>query len=216
MISTTLSDELIVLFWSFFTNISDYLIILIPLYLIYKLYSIYSDRLLKSEITNTLLIKILNLFTFGSKNTQLDNNNNENDSNLITTKIEQNDQASSAITLNKAFTFFICFTGLQVSFVVWGIMQERIIKYNYASKTDSKQLSHFKNSQFLVLANRLVGLCLSSLILITFSYNNKLLKVNSPLRKIVSAKNWPPLFICSYSSLSNVLSSWFQYEALKY
>jgi len=175
----------------------------------------YSEQLKKSEIQNSLLVKILDIFTYGSKNgasqladTELiDQNNNNNNNN--------NNNSSSAISFNKAVTFIICFSGLQISFVLWGLMQERIIKYNYESKIDSKEMSHFKNSQFLVLANRLVGLCLSSLILIVFSYNNKIFKSNSPFRKIVSAKNWPPLFICSYSSLSNVLSSWFQYEALK-
>jgi adenosine 3'-phospho 5'-phosphosulfate transporter B2 len=42
------------------------------------------------------------------------------------------------------------------------------------------------------------------------------MKKTKSLNKIVSYKNWPPLFICSYSSLSNVLSSWFQYESLQY
>jgi adenosine 3'-phospho 5'-phosphosulfate transporter B2 len=69
----------------------------------------------------------------------------------------------------------------------------------------------FKNSQFLVLTNRLAGLLLSGFILL-ISNRRKL----PTYRKLVSWDAWPPLFICSYSSLSNVLSSWFQYESLKY
>jgi adenosine 3'-phospho 5'-phosphosulfate transporter B2 len=99
-------------------------------------------------------------------------------------------------------------------------MQERIVKYTYeiskSSPSSSKEIAtRFKNSQFLVLANRFAGLLLSSAILLVC--NRKQAKVTmSSYRKLVSYKTWPPLFICSYSSLSNVLSSWFQYESLKY
>lgn len=117
------------------------------------------------------------------------------------------------LNLGTILSFIACFSGLQVSFVVWGLMQERIIKYGYSSTGDSKEFSRFKSSQFLVLCNRFAGLLLSSLILVLFERRS--FKFNSSFQKIVSAKNWAPLFTCSYSSLSNVMSSWFQYEALK-
>lgn len=99
-------------------------------------------------------------------------------------------------------------------------MQERIVKYTYEltsnvalSKATVQKVQHFKNSQFLVLSNRLAGLLLSSVILLVFnSFKHKF----RGYKKLFSYTNWPPLFICSYSSLSNVVSSWLQYESLKY
>ena len=110
------------------------------------------------------------------------------------------------------FQFFCCFTGLQISYLLWGVMQERIIKYEYG--TDDEKF-HFKNSQFLVLSNRLFGLFLSVLIMIVFNHR-KIARRCKFLAKISSVEEIAPIFACSYSSLSNVLSSWFQYESLKY
>lgn len=94
-------------------------------------------------------------------------------------------------------------------------MQERIIKYDYFPiDTNQTQPERFKNTQFLVLSNRLAGLTLSSIIMLIFKKPQ--FQNFRDLQKIVSVKHWAPLFICSYSSLSNVLSSCFQYEALKY
>ncbi len=95
-------------------------------------------------------------------------------------------------------------------------MQERIIKYDYLplEYRNQSQPDRFKNTQFLVLSNRLAGLMISSVIMLVF--NKARFHMFRDLQKIVSMKHWAPLFICSYSSLSNVLSSCFQYEALKY
>jgi adenosine 3'-phospho 5'-phosphosulfate transporter B2 len=121
-------------------------------------------------------------------------------------------------------TFFLCFFGLQCSFLLWGLMQERIIKFSYKIEgqnedNNSSRVRKFTNSQFLVLTNRLAGLILSSFLLLYFNRPSNRLRFGgfrSSYSQIFSYKNWPPLFICSYSSLSNVLSSWFQYESLKY
>jgi adenosine 3'-phospho 5'-phosphosulfate transporter B2 len=134
-------------------------------------------------------------------------------------------------TRKRLLLFLFCFAGLQISYLLWGLMQERIIKFDYSTNSEigpdslnnNAKLSKFKNSQFLVLANRFAALILSSLILIVcnrkkvelFCMSLELPRTKS-FRKVVSHENWGPLFVCSYSSLSNVLSSWFQYESLKY
>ena len=59
----------------------------------------------------------------------------------------------------------------------------------------------FKTSQFLVFLNRILALLVSSVYLL----------ITTQPRHIT-----PPFYKYSYSSLSNVLSSWCQYEALKY
>lgn len=125
----------------------------------------------------------------------------------------------------KIATFIMCFVGLQFSFVLWGLMQERIIKYGYSKKDlNETEFSRFKNSQFLVLANRLAGFLLACLILAVFSDQREIKTIRCGLitirldsiKKLTAFKNFAPLFICSFSSLSNVLSSWCQYESLKY
>ncbi|CAF1113922.1 unnamed protein product [Brachionus calyciflorus] len=88
-------------------------------------------------------------------------------------------------------------------------MQERIVKFSYVGSNGVK--NKFKNSQFLVLSNRIAGLVLSFIIMIFFY-----LKPKKSVENIVSVDNWPPIYASSYSSLTNVLSSWFQYESLKY
>lgn len=60
----------------------------------------------------------------------------------------------------------------------------------------------FKDSQFLVLANRLLAFILSGFIIL--------------VRSSTQPKHIAPLYKYSFASLSNIMSSWFQYEALKY
>ena len=108
--------------------------------------------------------------------------------------------------------FFCCFAGLQISFLLWGIMQERIIKYSYGSDDET---FNFKNSQFLVLSNRFAGLILSVALILIFNQRGCSRRC-SFFSKISSIDEIAPIFVCSYSSLSNVFSSWFQYESLKY
>jgi solute carrier family 35 (adenosine 3'-phospho 5'-phosphosulfate transporter), member B2 len=122
--------------------------------------------------------------------------------------------ANTEHKIKKIMSFLICFFGLQISFLLWGLMQERILKHGYVIVANKEKLAKFTNSQFLVLCNRLCGLLLSLFIIQLSSYKN--FRRFTALRSIVSTKNLAPVFICSYSSLSNVLSSWFQYEALKY
>ena len=60
----------------------------------------------------------------------------------------------------------------------------------------------FKDSEFLVLVNRIVGFTVSLTYLI-------LCPTQQPRHRV-------PLYKYSYSSLSNIMSSWFQYESLKF
>ncbi|XP_013417275.1 adenosine 3'-phospho 5'-phosphosulfate transporter 1 isoform X2 [Lingula anatina] len=89
--------------------------------------------------------------------------------------------------------------GLQASYLTWGILQERIMKHAYGSSKDDPG-EKFKNSQFLVFMNRILALCVACVTLLLTS----------------SPRHTAPLYKYSYSSFSNIMSSWFQYEALKY
>lgn len=87
----------------------------------------------------------------------------------------------------------ICVIGLQCSYLMWGYLQEKIMTSTYG---DLK----FQDSQFLVFMNRILALSM------VFGYISL---VKQPTHKT-------PLYKYSFSSFSNIMSSWCQYEALKY
>lgn len=87
----------------------------------------------------------------------------------------------------------ICVIGLQSSYLMWGYLQEKIMTSTYAG-------AKFQDSQFLVFMNRILAL------LMVYSYISA---VKQPTHKT-------PLYKYSFSSFSNIMSSWCQYEALKF
>ena len=86
-----------------------------------------------------------------------------------------------------------CAVGFNVSFGVWGLLQERILTQTYSG-------DFFQFSYGLVFINRLGGLVLSACLM-------KYYKVDMVMS---------PLWEYSFPSVANMLSSWCQYEALKY
>ncbi|TGZ67229.1 hypothetical protein CRM22_004899 [Opisthorchis felineus] len=94
----------------------------------------------------------------------------------------------------------VCALGLQTSYVLWGIMQERIMTRTYDGEM-------FHASQYLVFCNRLATV----LFIIPIHFLPLGLTVN-PIKEGRRA----PFFEFSFASFSNILSSWCQYEALKY
>ena len=93
----------------------------------------------------------------------------------------------------------ICCLGLQASYLTWGVLQEKIMTRHYYDETN-KTTGQFSDSQFLVFVNRVLALAVSGLYL-TFT--------QQPGHRV-------PMYKYSYCSLSNILSSWCQYEALKF
>jgi len=92
-----------------------------------------------------------------------------------------------------------CAGGLLTSYLIWGLLQERIMAYNYSGTESSSE--RFTNSQFLVFMNRIFALCVAVLVIVV-------------QRRLTAHQ--PPLYKYSYGSFSNILSSWCQYEALKF
>lgn len=87
----------------------------------------------------------------------------------------------------------MCVVGLQFSYLMWGYLQEKIMTSTYAEK-------RFEDSQFLVFMNRILALAM------VYGY---ITMVKQPTHKT-------PLYKYSFSSFSNIMSSWCQYEALKF
>lgn len=86
-----------------------------------------------------------------------------------------------------------CAVGLNVSFCIWGLVQERILTQTYDG-------DFFGYSYGLVFLNRLGGLVLSTVLMYYFQVE----WVKSPLWEY------------SFPSVANMLSSWCQYKALEY
>jgi len=99
----------------------------------------------------------------------------------------------------KASKLVFSAVGLQGSYLIWGALQERIMKHEYGSEEDGT-LEQFKESQFLVFVNRVLAFFAAVLICNFFP----------------QPKHRTPLYKYSFPSMSNVMSSWFQYEALKF
>lgn len=99
----------------------------------------------------------------------------------------------------ECLTFLYCFCGLMISFLSWGVLQEKIMTVEYVGP-DGKTKSHFTDSQFLVFVNRTLAFIISSSYLLFKGHS----------------LNTAPLFKFSYASFSNIMSAWCQYEALKF
>lgn len=99
----------------------------------------------------------------------------------------------------KLYKLTFCFLGLQVSYVFWGLVQEHLMTHEYA-------LGKFHSSAFLVFANRFLALIIS-LGIVLFQ------RVMHPTKQTLKDV---PFYYYAPSSLSNTISSWAQYEALKY
>ncbi|KAL3267810.1 hypothetical protein HHI36_006942 [Cryptolaemus montrouzieri] len=98
----------------------------------------------------------------------------------------------------RAFLLVFYFIGLQVSYLTWGIVQEKVMTQVYESKEG--KVEYFGDSQFLVFVNRFLAFSISGVILLY----KKEERHNCPLYKYI------------FCSFSNIMSSWCQYEALKY
>lgn len=93
----------------------------------------------------------------------------------------------------RAFLLIFCTAGLLGSYLAWGVLQERIMTRDY-------EQGRFQSSIFLVFSNRVLALVTAG--------------------TVISFTKQPPFtapfYKFSFTSLSNVLSSWSQLEALKY
>ncbi|CAH8464090.1 unnamed protein product [Schistosoma bovis] len=118
----------------------------------------------------------------------------------INSYLHFNRSTSSRTSKQYYILLAFCFFGLQSSYLLWGVLQERIMTKMYDNE-------RFKNPQYLVFCNRAMAL----IILIPLHFLHIGLLVN-PWKKGQKA----PFIEFAYASISNVISSWCQYEALIY
>lgn len=98
----------------------------------------------------------------------------------------------------RTFLLIVYFTGLQISYLSWGIIQEKVMTQVYHGSDG--RMEYFGDSQFLVFVNRILAFSISGVILLLTGK----CEYKCPFYKYV------------FCSFSNIMSSWCQYEALKY
>ncbi|KRY67343.1 60S ribosomal protein L15 [Trichinella pseudospiralis] len=119
--------------------------------------------------------------------------------------IQASDDHSNVSNLFSTFLrLCFCFVGLQVTYITWGVLQEKVMTQNYIRRNSAvsniRLVDRFQDSEFLVFFNRLVAFLMSTAVFL----------LTKPDAVIA------PLYEFSYASLANILSSWCQYEALKF
>lgn len=169
---------------------------------------------------------LIQLFVYGDHSKEIRNNrDNLEQQRLLIDGIKPRDKLNIQKSHFHYPTFFCCFMGLQLSYLLWGILQERIMTTKYeinigsrTSNSTSNQLITFHDSQFLVFLNRAIAFILS-IIALVFNRPRRPLNLSERLESIVKNPNPkpnPPLYEYIFCSFSNIMSSWCQYEALKY
>ncbi|XP_062589021.1 adenosine 3'-phospho 5'-phosphosulfate transporter 1-like [Saccostrea cucullata] len=102
-------------------------------------------------------------------------------------------------SFQRGLTLLFCVAGLQGSYLTWGVLQEKIMTSEYG-RTEHSPGEFFKNSQFLVFINRILAFLIGLVVLLVKS----------------QPTHTTPFYKYSFSSFSNIMSSWCQYEALKF
>jgi len=116
--------------------------------------------------------------------------------------IENNDNKDSfkSSFLWTALEFLLCFFSLQVSYVLWGMMQELIMNTTF-NPTVLVPSGRFPSATFCVFSNRFLAIIVSAIICLI------------KYRTLASSAPFVSFTPCA---VSNTLSSWAQYQALSY
>lgn len=180
-------------FWlfRFLVNVLGYSTIIIPGYLLIRYFkaSNYLDKV--SFPGSGLCLPVIKSCVFGheAKTSLIDD---------ISGPARSEGDAGSSI--KQMVKLLVCAAGLQVSYLTWGVLQERVMTRSYGAKSAEDQGERFQDSQFLVFMNRILALTVSGLWCVLFK----------------QPRHGAPMYKYSFASLSNIMSSWCQYEALKF
>ncbi|XP_071432475.1 adenosine 3'-phospho 5'-phosphosulfate transporter 1 isoform X1 [Pithys albifrons albifrons] len=175
-------------FWlfRFFVNTAGYASIVVPGFLLIQ----YFKRRNYLETGRGICFPVIKSCVFGSEVKSV----HQEDGSL-----PPRAEPTESSTARQVFKLLFCAAGLQASYLTWGVLQERVMTRTYgATETDPGE--KFKDSQFLVFMNRILAFTVAGLY--------------CALTK--QPRHGAPMYKYSFASLSNILSSWCQYEALKY
>ncbi|XP_047430266.1 adenosine 3'-phospho 5'-phosphosulfate transporter 1 [Mugil cephalus] len=176
-------------FWlfRFLVNALGYSTIIIPGYLLIS----YFKRTNYIEKGTGLCYPVIKACVYGSE---------ANGGLLDDVSVGSRNDADSGSSVRQAVKLIFCAAGLQVSYLTWGVLQERVMTRSYGATTPTEEGERFKDSQFLVFMNRILALTVSGLWCLLFK----------------QPRHGAPMYKYSFASLSNIMSSWCQYEALKF
>ncbi|KAM7535471.1 hypothetical protein Aperf_G00000098383 [Anoplocephala perfoliata] len=107
------------------------------------------------------------------------------------------DRLSKFAKQHRWMTLVSCTLGLNFVYIFWGVLQEKIMTRSYNGE-------HFREPQFLVFCNR-VGALITALVCLSFIGSRG---------EDSTSETKPPLSSYAHPALSNIISSWCQYEAL--
>lgn len=171
----------------FLVNVLGYSTIIIPGYLLIS----YFKRINYLETGQGICFPIIKTCVFGSEaKTGL----------LDDVPVAPRHEGDSGSPVRQAVKLIFCAAGLQASYLTWGVLQERVMTRSYGATSPDEEGEKFKDSQFLVFMNRILALTVSGLWCVLFK----------------QPRHGAPMYKYSFASLSNIMSSWCQYEALKY
>ncbi|KAK7907630.1 hypothetical protein WMY93_016242 [Mugilogobius chulae] len=176
-------------FWlfRFLVNVLGYSTIIIPGYLLIR----YFKRSNYLDTGSGLCFPVIKACVFG----------NEAKSSLIDDiSAPTRTDPDSGSSIKQIVKLLVCAAGLQASYLTWGVLQERVMTRSYGAKSQKEQGERFQDSQFLVFMNRILALTVSGLWCLLFK----------------QPRHGAPMYKYSFASLSNIMSSWCQYEALKF
>ncbi|XP_055851636.1 adenosine 3'-phospho 5'-phosphosulfate transporter 1 [Episyrphus balteatus] len=176
-------------------NCFGYSCVFVPGYLIYK----YVNRTSYLEKTNPTIIhsavRMCITGTVHNDSERTDTSQTKTPSGLSSPATGSTIKRTSS---QEAVLLTYCFAGLMCSYLTWGVLQEKIMTQEYVNFEG--KTSHFKDSQFLVFANRLLAFSIAGIC----------------IRMRQEPRHRTPLYKYSFASFSNIMSAWFQYEALKF
>ncbi|XP_017856394.1 PREDICTED: adenosine 3'-phospho 5'-phosphosulfate transporter 1 [Drosophila arizonae] len=176
-------------------NCFGYSCVFVPGYLIYK----YVQRTNYLERGNkTFLHTAINMCITGNSNYESVDVIHLASSSSSGAAMER-DRPSKRTSSQEAVQLLWCFGGLMVSYLTWGVLQEKIMTQHY--QNFAGESAKFKDSQFLVFANRMLAF------FVALGYLQW---------QPATTRHRAPLYKYSYASFSNIMSAWFQYEALKF
>lgn len=103
---------------------------------------------------------------------------------------------------HQAFKLAFCFCGLQTSYLTWGIMQELIMTTSF-EPTEGAPDGRFPSAAFCVFSNRFLAVIVA-IIAVRIKHG------------AIFSNNTAPLQAFTPAAISNTISSWSNYAALRY
>lgn len=171
----------------FLVNVLGYSTIIIPGYLLIS----YFKRTNYLDTGSGCLYPVIKSCVFGS----------EAKAGLLDDpSVTSRNDVESVSPVKQTIKLIFCAAGLQASYLTWGVLQERVMTRSYGATGPDEAGETFTDSQFLVFMNRILALTVAGLWCLLFKQR----------------QHGAPMYKYSFASLSNIMSSWCQYEALKY